>query len=76
MCIRDRVWTGQSTRHIRAAFESISMTQQRLRDVWAAVSPSYYMDQFAANPKRILLVHATYDLTFLEEYSLLSLIHI
>jgi hypothetical protein len=46
------------------------MTQQRLRDVWAAVSPSYYMDQFAANPKRILLVHATYDLTFLEEYSL------
>jgi hypothetical protein len=70
MSFGDVVWTGQSTRHIRAAFESISMTQQRLRDVWAAVSPSYYMDQFAANPKRILLVHATYDLTFLEEYSL------
>ena len=70
MSFGDVVWTGQSTRHIRAAFESISMTQQRLRDVWAAVSPSYYMDQFAATPKRILLVHATYDLTFLEEYSL------
>ena len=70
MSFGDVVWTGQSTRHIRAAFESISMTQQRLRDVWAAVSPSCYMDQFAANPKKILLVHATYDLTFLEEYSL------
>jgi dienelactone hydrolase len=70
MSFGDVVWTGQSTRHIRAAFEAISMTQQRLRDVWAAVSPASYMDQFAANPKRILLVHATYDLTFLEEYSL------
>jgi hypothetical protein len=70
MSFGDVVWTGQSTRHIRAAFESISMTQQRLHDVWAAVSPSCYMDQFAANPKKILLVHATYDLTFLEEYSL------
>ena len=70
MSFGDVVWTGQSTRHIRAAFESISMTQQSLRDVWAAVSPASYMDQFAANPKKILLVHATYDLTFLEEYSL------
>jgi dienelactone hydrolase len=70
MSFGDVVWTGQSTRHIRAAFEAITMTQQRLRDVWAAVSPSFYMDQFAANPKKILLVHATYDLTFLEEYSL------
>src|SRR5271167_2584949 len=70
MSFGDVVWTGQSTRHIRAAFEGISMTQQRLRDVWAAVSPSYYMDQFAAHPKKVLLVHATYDLTFLREYSL------
>ncbi len=46
------------------------MTQQRLRDLWAAVSPAAYMNEFAANPKRVLLVHATYDLTFLQEYSL------
>ena len=52
MSFGDVVWTGQSTRHIRAAFEGIGMTQQRLRDVWAAISPSYYMDQFAANPKK------------------------
>jgi hypothetical protein len=70
MSFGDVVWTGQSTRHIRAAFEAIGMTQQRLRDVWAAISPSHYMDQFAANPRKVLLVHATYDLTFLQEYSL------
>ena len=29
-----------------------------------------YMQQFAANPKRVLVVHATYDLTFLREFSL------
>jgi Alpha/beta hydrolase domain containing 18 len=70
MSFGDVVWTGQSTRHIREAFEAIGMTHQRLRDVWAAISPSQYMDQFAANPRKVLLVHATYDLTFLQEYSL------
>jgi hypothetical protein len=70
MSFGDVVWTGQSTRHIRAAFEAIGMTQQRLRDVWAAISPAHYMDEFAANPRKVLLVHATYDLTFLREYSL------
>ena len=70
MSFGDVVWTGQSTRHIREAFEAIGMTHQRLRDVWAAISPSHYMEQFAANPRKILLVHATYDLTFLREYSL------
>jgi hypothetical protein len=66
----DVLWTGLSTRHIRAAFETSGLTQQRLRDLFASVSPSSYMDNFAATPKTILLVHATYDLTFLEEYSL------
>jgi dienelactone hydrolase len=70
MYVGDVVWTGQSTRHIREAFEAIGMNHQRLRDVWAAISPSSYMDQFAANPRKILLVHATYDLTFLRKYSL------
>ena len=70
MSFGDVVWTGQSTRHIRAAFEGISMTQQRLRDVWSAISPSFYMDDFAGSPKKVLLVHATYDLTFLRKYSL------
>jgi dienelactone hydrolase len=69
MSFGDVVWTGQSTRHIRAAFEGIGLTHEQLRDVWACISPAHYMDQFAANPRKILLVHATYDLTFLREYS-------
>jgi hypothetical protein len=65
----DVVWTGQSTRHIRAAFEAV-MTQERLRELWSGISPLYYMDRFAALPHRkVLVVHADYDLTFLPEYS-------
>ena len=64
----DVVWTGQSTRHIRAAFDPI-LTQDRLNRLWAAVSPISYMEKFAADPKKVLLVHATYDLSFLPQYS-------
>src|SRR5580698_5475459 len=66
----DVVWTGQSTRHIRAAFEDAGLTQDQVREIFAIVSPMSYMDRFAANPKRSLVVHATYDLTFLREFSL------
>jgi hypothetical protein len=66
----DVVWTGQSTRHIRAAFEQAGLSQEDVRAVFRAVSPTSYMDQFAAHSKRVLVVHATYDLTFLEEFSL------
>ena len=65
----DVVWTGQSTRHIRAAFEAV-MTQERLREMWSSISPRYYMDRFASTPKKVLIVHASYDLTFLPEFSL------
>jgi len=66
----DVVWTGQSTRHIRAAFEQAGLSQEDVQAVFRAVSPTSYMDQFAAHSKRVLVVHATYDLTFLEEFSL------
>ena len=66
----DVVWTGQSTRHIRAAFEQAGLTQEQVREMFAVVSPSSYMQRFAANPKQVLVVHATYDLTFPLEYSL------
>ncbi len=65
----DVVWTGQSTRHIRAAMEAV-MTQDDLREMWSCVSPRYYMPRFASTPKKVLIVHASYDLTFLPEYSL------
>jgi hypothetical protein len=66
----DVVWTGQSTRHIRKAFEDAGLTQERLRQLFGATSPVNYMRRFAAQPKKVLVVHAKYDLTFLEEYSL------
>jgi hypothetical protein len=66
----DVVWTGQSTRHIREAFEDAGMTQQKLQKLWASISPVFYMERFATLPKKVLVVHATYDLTFLREYSL------
>src|SRR6201996_3240554 len=65
----DVAWTGQSTRHIRKAFEDAGLTQARLHKLFASVSPVSYMEQFAAAPKKVLVVHATYDLTFLREYS-------
>jgi dienelactone hydrolase len=65
----DVVWTGQSTRHIREAFAE-QVTQDQLRELYAAISPISYMDRFAVTPKRVLIVHATYDLTFRVEYSL------
>jgi hypothetical protein len=66
----DVVWAGQSTRHIRAAFEQAGLTQDQVRQIFSIVSPMSYMDRFAAYPKRSLVVHATYDLTFPLEYSL------
>ncbi len=65
----DVVWTGQSTRHIHEAFERAGLTQATLREAYRAISPMAYMERFAANPKQVLVVHARYDLTFLEEFS-------
>jgi hypothetical protein len=71
----DVVWSGQSTRHIRQAVEQAGLTQERLRELWAAVSPVNYYAKFAGAgaggaDKRVLLVYAKYDLTFPREYSL------
>jgi hypothetical protein len=66
----DVVWAGQSTRHIRAAFEQADLTQDQVREIFSIVSPMSYMERFATKPKRVLVVHATYDLTFPLKYSL------
>lgn len=69
MAFGDVVWTGQSTRHIRAAFEQAGMSQAQLYRLWTGISPVSYMEKFAAHPKKVLVIHARYDLTFLPEFS-------
>lgn len=69
MAFGDVVWTGQSTRHIRAAFEEAGTTQEQLYRLWSGISPVSYMRRFAQHPKKVLVVHARYDLTFLPEFS-------
>jgi dienelactone hydrolase len=69
----DVAWAGQSTRHIRAALEEAGLSQERLRALWAAISPVNYYDKFeaaAGSEKNVLVVYADYDLTFPREYSL------
>jgi hypothetical protein len=71
----DVVWAGQSTRHIREALQTAGLSQDRIRALWAAISPCSYYDkmmrpQVAGPEKKALLVYANYDLTFPKEYSL------
>jgi len=66
--VADVVWHGQSTRHIREGIES-HIDLDRLRQLWSAVSPMSYFDQFARWPKKSLIIYASYDLTFLPEFS-------
>ena len=64
----DVVWTGLSTQHIRQGMEG-SIDLERLRDVWMAISPANYMEQYARWPKKSKFIYASYDTTFLPELS-------
>jgi len=64
----DVVWHGQSTRHIREGLEP-EISLERLRGLWTAISPMSYFKQFARFKRKSLVVYATYDLTFLPEFS-------
>ncbi|HVN20456.1 MAG TPA: hypothetical protein VMU05_16850 [Dongiaceae bacterium] len=64
----DVVWHGQSTRHIRQGIEQ-QIDLEELRNVWLAISPMAYFEQFARWPKKSLIIYADYDLTFLPEFS-------
>lgn len=64
----DVVWHGQSTRHVREGLEP-EITLERLRGLFTAISPMSYFKQFARFKRKVLVVYATYDLTFLPEFS-------
>ena len=64
----DAVWTGRTTRHIRDGLEG-NIELDVLRDAWKAITPLSYVDHYARFPKRSLFIHASYDTTFLPQYS-------
>jgi hypothetical protein len=64
----DVVWTGISTRHVRAGLES-HVTLDELRQIWMPISPRAYMAKIAGTGKKSLLVHALYDHSFLPRLS-------
>jgi dienelactone hydrolase len=66
--VADVVWYGQSTRHIRAGLEQ-KIDVERLRQLWAAISPMSYFPQFARFTRKSLIIYAKYDLTFLPQFS-------
>jgi hypothetical protein len=64
----DVIWTGISTRHIREGLDGRIKLQQ-LRDAWKVIAPSSFLDLYARQPKKSLLIHGRHDTTFLPQYS-------
>jgi dienelactone hydrolase len=64
----DVVWTGFSTRHVRAGIERV-LNASELRNALSCVSPICYFDKFERWPKQVLMIHTAYDRTFLPEFS-------
>ncbi len=68
MYFSDVVWTGISTKHVRAGFEG-EITQEELREYWSVVSPATYLDRLDGRDLDSLLVWARHDSSFLPQYS-------
>ena len=67
--VADVTWTGQSTRHVREGLENDGLTLDRLRQAWLCISPMAYFEKFARYPKKVLMIYAKYDLTFIPKLS-------
>jgi dienelactone hydrolase len=65
----DVTWRGQSTRHVREGLERDGLTLERLRQAWLCISPMAYFEKFARFPRKVLMIYAKYDLTFIPELS-------
>jgi len=70
----DVVWTGLSTRHVRASLEQ-RLTLRELRRYWSVISPGAYLHRLEGRDLRSLLVWARHDLSFLPKYSRRVLAH-
>ncbi len=64
----DVVWTGLSTRHVRAGLEG-HVGLDDLRQIWMPISPRAYFARLAGSGQVSLLVYARYDYSFLPRLS-------
>jgi hypothetical protein len=64
----DVVWTGLSTRHVRAGLEK-HVGLADLREIWLPISPRAYFAKLAGTGRSSLLVYARYDSSFLPHLS-------
>jgi hypothetical protein len=64
----DVVWTGISTRHVRAGLEG-NVSLEDLRQIWLPISPKAYLKKLIGSGKTSLLIHALYDHSFLPHLS-------
>jgi hypothetical protein len=64
----DVVWTGLSTQHIKQSLEG-AIDLERLRPLWASISPVYYMKQFARWKRKSKFIYTRFDTTFLPHLS-------
>ncbi len=59
----DVVWEGLSSRHIRESLEG-SVTLEKLRKMWLAISPPAYYERYPGNKKKSKFIYTRYDTTF------------
>lgn len=64
----DVVWTGISTRHVRAGLEG-QISLDDLRQIWLPISPKAYLEKLAGNNRHSLLIYGKYDHSFLPHLS-------
>lgn len=64
----DVIWTGLPTQHVRQGFGD-QVSQEELREFWAAISPAAYLDRLIGRDFKCLLVWARHDTAFLPVYS-------
>ncbi len=64
----DVVWRGLTTSHVRKGLETM-MTASEVREAWLAISPSVYAKLLKGDSRKLLMISARYDLTFLPDLS-------
>jgi hypothetical protein len=64
----DVVWTGITTQHVRKGLET-HLTQDQVRRYWSPISPFPFIHRLKHNLRKMLIISAKYDLSFLPSFS-------